>query len=163
MPPHLLLLKEAWERRALILAIAVVGLLALAKRQNETIAVLRASKPAVEFRDRVVEKRVVVRGAVRVVQVKAPDGTVTTTTDRAPETVTTDKDREKERTETPTQLSGVKRTRYAGVGIDPARSRYLRARAGLNFLNTWDVGVAADFDVQQRAVTRPIIELTYRF
>ncbi len=161
MPP-LLLLKAAWTHRALILAVAFVGLLALAKRQHETIAFLRG-RPTVDVRERIVEKRVVVRGPVRVVKIQAPDGTVTTTTDRAPETVVTDKDREKERTETPPQLGGAERTRYAGVGVDPARPRLWRVRTGLNVLGAFDLGMAADLDATARAVSRPMLELTYRF
>lgn len=163
MPQLLLLLKEAWERRTLVLAVAVVGLLALAKRQHETITLLRGA-PTVQFRDRVVEKRVVVRGPVHVVKVKSPDGTVTTTTDRAPETVTTDKDRDKERIEIPPAIPDpVRRTRYFGAGVDPARPDFVRARTGLTVFGTFDAGIAADFDVKKKAVSRPMIEITYRF
>jgi hypothetical protein len=60
-----------------------------------------AMKPRVEYRDRVVEKRVVVRGPTRIVKVEAPDGTKTTTIDKGAETATTDKDRDLARSETP--------------------------------------------------------------
>ena len=166
MPP-LLLLRQGWEHRALVLAVVVVGLLAMAKRQHETITLLRAA-PTVEFRDRVVEKRVVIRGPVRIVKevVKAPDGTTTTTTttDRAPETVTTDKDRDKERVEIPQQVpKDPRRTRYVGVGVDPAHPRLWRARTGLTVFGRFDAGMAADFDADSRAVTRPMLEISIRF
>lgn len=162
MPP-LLLLKQAWTHRTLVLAVVVVGLLAVAKRQHETITMLRAA-PTVEFRDRIVEKRVVVRGPVHVVKVKSPDGTVTTTTDRAPETVTTDKDRDKERIEIPPAIADPdRRTRYFGAGVDPARPDFVRARTGLTVFGAFDAGMAADFDVKKKAVSRPMLEITYRF
>ena len=142
MPP-LLLLKEAWTHRALVLAVAVVGLLALAKRQHETITLLRAA-PTVEFRDRVVEKRVVVRGAVRVVQVKAPDGTVTTTTDRAPETVTTDKAKESERVEVPPQLPAYVPYRYIGLSLTPLDWKRPRVSAGFALGRNLDAGAYWD-------------------
>lgn len=163
MLPLLTFLKEAWAHRQIVLVVAVVGLLALAKRQRETIVALRQA-PTVQFRDRIVEKRVVVRGAVKVVKVKAPDGTVTTTTDRSPETVTTDKDREKERVEVPPQLPQFEaRTRYFGVGVNPANPRLWRARTGLTVFGKFDAGMAADFDADARAVTRPMLEISYRF
>lgn len=163
----LLLLREAWTHRALVLAIAVVGLLALAKRQHEMITLLRAA-PTVQFRDRIVEKRVVVRGPVHVVKevVKAPDGTVIThvTTDLAPETVTTDKEMERERVEVPPQApDSTRRTRYAGFGFDPARPRLWRARTGLTVFRAFDAGMAVDFDSEAHAIIHPMLELTYRF
>lgn len=147
MIPLLSLIKEAWAHRALILAVAVVGLLAVAKRQQETIGALR-SRPAVEFRDRVVEKRVVLRGPVRVVKevVKAPDGTETTrtVTDRSPETVTTDKDREKERTETPPQVASVNPYRYIGLALTPLDWKRPRVSAGFTLWRHVDAGAYWD-------------------
>lgn len=145
--PLLLLLKQAWERRELILLALLLGLMAITRQQRATILALRA-RPTVEFRDRVVEKRVVVRGPVRIVKevVKAVDGTLTTRTitDRAAETINTDKDREKTRVETPPTLPpDSARTRYVGLALDPFdRGMPKRARAGLTFWNCLDAGVA---------------------
>lgn len=83
---------------------AVVLLLASWAHRGDRIKALEAAlgaKPKIEFRDRVVEKRVVLRGPVKIVKVEAPDGTKTTTTERAPETISTDKDRDVARVETP--------------------------------------------------------------
>ena len=146
MPP-LQLLRQLWDQRLLVLLVAVVLLAAVAKRQQETIAALRA-RPAVEFRDRVVEKRVVVRGPVRVVKevVKAPDGTETTrtTTDRAGETVTTDKDREKERTETPPQVAAAVPYRYIGLALTPLDWKRPRISAGFALGRNLDAGAYWD-------------------
>jgi hypothetical protein len=148
MPPFLLLLKQAWERRELILVVALVGLLAMAKRQHETITALRA-RPAVKFRDRIVEKRVVVKGPVRIVKevVKAPDGTETTrtTTDRAVETVNVDKDSEKERVEVPPQVPDAPLPyRYIGVALTPLDWKHPRASAGFAIGRHLDLGVYWD-------------------
>lgn len=165
--PFLLLLKQAWERRDLILVLALVFFVALSKRQHETITALHA-RPTVEFRDRIVEKRVLVRGPVRIVKdvVKAPDGTVTTrtTTDKAPETVSTDKAKEVDRIETPPKLPDAPRlSRYVGVALDPFdHGMPKRARVGLTLWQRVDAGVAweprrspHDGSVQ--------LEITYRF
>lgn len=120
-------------------------------RRGEKIASLEsalAAKPLVEFRDRVVEKRVVVKGDVRIVRevVKAPDGTVTSRTEtaRAPETVTTDKDRDVVRVETPICPAPHKvPARYAGLiwGADGYGGSWVKgARGGINVLENWDLG-----------------------
>lgn len=83
---------------------ALVFFVAAYKRESEKVAArdaIIAMKPRVEFRDRVVEKRVVVKGPVRVVREELPDGTKRTTTDRGAETIATDKSRDLARTETP--------------------------------------------------------------
>ena len=143
MLPLLPFLKEAWAHRQIVLAVAVVGLLALAKRQHETITLLRQA-PTVQFRDRIVEKRVVVRGAVKVVKVKAPDGTVTTTTDRAPETVTTDKEREKERVEVHPQFNASVPYRYIGLSVTPLDWKHPRVSAGFALGRNLDAGAYWD-------------------
>lgn len=132
---------------ALIGLALVVFLFASWLRRGERIAVLEqalAAKPKVEFRDRVVEKKVVVKGSVRVVKVEAPDGTKTTTVDRAPETVTTDKDRDVARTETPVCPPPRRLpSRYAGVimGADGYAGSWVKgARGGINVLENWDLG-----------------------
>ena len=146
--PLLLLLKQAYERRAIILALAVAFLLALSKRQHETIVALRQA-PTVEFRDRIVEKRVVVRGPVRIVKdvVKAPDGTITTrtTTDKAPETVSTDKAKEVERVEVPPQVPDAPLPyRYIGVALTPLDWKHPRVSAGFALGRNLDVGAYWD-------------------
>ncbi len=73
-------------------------------REREKVAsrdAIIAAKPRVEFRDRIVEKRVVVKGPVHVVTVQARDGSKTITVDRSAETISTDKARDLARTETP--------------------------------------------------------------
>lgn len=161
MPP-LLLLKLAWDHRDAVLLTLVLLLIGIIKNQHATITNLNG-KPTVQFRDRVVEKRVVIKGAVKVVTVQAPDGTKTTTVDRAPETVTTDKDRDKERLEIPPHIEEATRKRYAGLGVDPARPRLWRARTGLNLGGAVDIGMAADLDTTARKIDRPMLELSYRF
>lgn len=137
---------------AVAAAFLLVLLFASWLRRGEKIAALEAQlaeKPKVEFRDRVVEKRVVVRGPVRVVKevVQAPDGTKTTRTetDRAPETVSTDKDRDVARVETPVCPPPTRpKSRYAGLilGTDGyAGSPVKGARVGLNVWQSWDLGV----------------------
>lgn len=148
MPPLLPLLKEAWDRRALVLAVAVAFLLALAKRQHETITVLRGA-PTIEFRDRIVEKRVVVRGPVRIIKnvVKAPDGTITThiTTDKAPETATTDKAKEAERVEIPPRVPDAPLPyRYVGVALQPLDWQHPRVSAGFAVGRHLDLGAYWD-------------------
>jgi len=140
--PLLLLLKEAWGKRDLILVIAVVGLVALAKRQHEALQ----RRPQVEFVERVVEKRVIVRGPVRIIKdvVKAPDGTITTrtTTDRAAETVTSDKARDTERTEAPAASAAP--SRYVGLSANPLDWKRPRIGAGLALGAHLDVGAYWD-------------------
>lgn len=166
MPPLLLLLKTAWDRRDLILLTALLFLLGVAKSQHATITALRA-RPTVEFRDRVVEKRVIVKGPVRIVKevVKATDGTITTrtTTDKAPETTTTDKAKEVERVEVPPQVPDAPRTRYIGIALDPFdRGMPKRARAGLTLWSRIDAGVA--WEPRRSPRDGPVqIEMTYRF
>lgn len=133
------------------LAIAGAALLVLLfaswLRRGEKIAVLEsefAAKPRVEFRDRVVEKRIVVKGPVHVVTVQAPDGSKMTTVDRAPETVSTDKDRDVSRVETPIcpQPHRVP-SRYVGpiFGKDGYAGSWVKgARGGINVLENWDLG-----------------------
>jgi hypothetical protein len=126
---------------------AAVFLLALCKRQHETIVALRA-RPTVEFRDRVVERRVVVRGPVRVVKsvVKAPDGTITTntTTDKAPETTSVDKAKEAERVETPPQAPNRVQYRYVGLSLAPTDWRRPRVSLGVSLGRNLDVGAYWD-------------------
>jgi hypothetical protein len=114
-------------------------------RRGEEIASLKtiiAAKPRVEFRDRIVEKRVVVKGDVRIVRevVKAPDGTVTSRT----ETVTTDKDRDVVRIETPVCPAPHRApARYVGLiwGADGYGGSWVKgARGGINVLENWDLG-----------------------
>lgn len=148
MPPLLLLLKAAWERRDLLLLTAFLFLVGVVKSQHGTIAALRA-RPAVEIRDRIVEKRVVVRGPVRIIKevVKAPDGTETTrtTTDRAAETVSTDKDREKERVEVPPQIPDAPLPyRYIGVALTPLEWKHPRVSAGFAVGRHLDLGAYWD-------------------
>lgn len=131
---------------ALIGAALVVLLFVSWLRRGERIAVLEqavAAKPRVEFRDRIVEKRVVVKGPVRVVKVEAPDGTKTTTVDRAAETISTDKDRDVARSETPVCAPPrPAKTRVAGVLFGPhgfGGSWVEGGRLGLTFVDTWDL------------------------
>lgn len=163
MPP-LLLLKAAWRRRDILLLTACLFLVGVVKSQHGTITTLRAH-PSVEYRDRIVEKRVVAKGPVRIVKVKAPDGTVTTTTDRAPETITTDRERDKERLEIPPQLPPVaQRNRYAGLGVNPLDyTHQWRGRGGITLFGALDAGVAVDVEPQKLILSRPMVELTYRF
>ncbi len=130
------------------LAFAVVFLFASWLRRGEKIAALEsdlAAKPRVEYRDRIVEKRVVVKGPSRIIKVKGPDGTVTTTTDRAPETVSTEKDRDVENTETPICPPPYRpKSRYVGliVGKDGYQGSWVKGvRGGINVIENWDLGV----------------------
>lgn len=69
------LISQAWQHRALILAFAIAGLVALAKRQQEQIGGLKAR---LEMKPAVVERETVktVQGPVRVVEkiVEKPGG-----------------------------------------------------------------------------------------
>lgn len=130
------ILAAAWERRALILAVAVVFLLALCRRQQEA---LRA-RPAVEVRTEV--KTVRVAGPVHIVKqiVEKPgaERVVTITVDRAP--VTTTSDRDVERKETPACAPA--RRLYVGAGIDSVaawQKPYLRG-GGMVFDGMLGVG-----------------------
>lgn len=94
------------------------------QRRGEQIAArdaVIAAKPRVEFRDRIIEKRVTVRGPIQIVKVRTPDGTVTTTTNRSGETVTADKDRALERSETPVCPAHVAKTWGLGGALDLRR------------------------------------------
>lgn len=141
--PLLLLLKQAWEQREWLLLALLLSLMAIVRQQHGTIAALRG-RPSVELKDRIVEKRVVVRGPVRIIKdlVKAPDGTITTRTtiDRAAETVTSDKDREKERIEAPPQVLDALPYRYIGLAATPADYRHPRISAGIALGRHLDVG-----------------------
>ena len=140
--PLLLLLKQAWEYRTLILAFAVATLLAITLRQHEALQ----ARPRVEFVERVVEKRVIVRGPVRIIKdvVKAPDGTITTrtTTDRSAETVTSDKARDTERTEAPAAAASP--GRYVGLSVNPLDWKRPRIGAGLAIGAHLDMGAYWD-------------------
>lgn len=136
---------------AVAAAFLLVLLFASWLRRGERIATLEAAlaaKPKVEFRDRIVEKRVVVRGPVRVVKevVQAPDGTKTTRTetDRASETVSTDKDRDVARVETPVCPPPRRLpSRFAGVimGADGYAGSWVKGvRGGINVMENWDLG-----------------------
>jgi hypothetical protein len=131
-------------------AIAAVALLVLLfaswLRRGEKIASLEsqlAAKPRVEFRDKIVEKRVVVKGPVHTVTVLAKDGSKTTTTDRAPETVSTDKAKDAIRVETPICPPTHRQTRYAGLifGADGYGGSWVKGfRGGINVFENWDLG-----------------------
>lgn len=146
--PYLLLLKEAWAHREWVLLLLLLSAMALVRQQHGTIAALRA-RPTVAFRDRIVEKRVVVRGPVRIVKdvVKAPDGTITTrtVTDKAPETTSTDKDKVAERIETPPQvLDAPVPYRYIGVALAPLNWQHPRVSAGFALGRHLDLGAYWD-------------------
>jgi hypothetical protein len=131
-------------------------------KQGQRIAVLEAAlaaKPRVEFKDRVVEKRVVVKGPVHVVKVENADGSKTTTVDRAVETVNVDRDREHDRVETPVTVPGTEaKTRYAGV---LAGSRGLAGvRAGISLGRSWDLGAVV---VRRDRSNSVGAELTFRW
>ncbi len=132
---------------AICAAALLVLLFASWLRRGEKIAVLEAAldaKPRVEFRDRVVEKRVVVKGPVHVVTVQAKDGSKTVTVDRAPETISTDKARDVNRTETPICPPPYRaKSRYAGliVGANGYQGSWVKGiRAGINVFDSWDFG-----------------------
>lgn len=145
--PYLLLLKEAWERRDVVLLALLLGVGALVRQQHATINALRQT-PTVEFRDRVVEKKVFVRGPVRIVKdvVKAPDGTVTTrtTTDKAPETTVTDNSKEVERLEVPPAVPQAIPYRYIGLSLTPTDWRHPRVSAGFAIGRHLDAGAYWD-------------------
>lgn len=141
MPP----LRLPNRNEAALIGLAVLALLfASWLRRGEKIAVLEAqlaAKPRVEFRDRVVEHKVVVKGPTHVVTVQAPDGTKTTTVDRAPETISSDKDRDTQRVETPICPAPYRaKTRYAGVALAPDAWDRPRLSLGLTFADRVDVG-----------------------
>lgn len=133
---------------AALIGLAVLALLfASWLRRGEKISSLEAqlaAKPMVEFRDRVVEKRVVEKGPVHFVKVVAPDGTKTTTVDRAAVVVTTDKASDHERKETPICPQPHRApTRYFGPtwGKDGFAGSWVKgARGGINVMENWDLG-----------------------
>lgn len=133
---------------AALIALAIIVLLFVSwLRRGEKIATLEAAlaaKPRVEFRDRIVEKKVTVRGPVQVVTVIAKDGTKTITANRAGETVTSDKARDLERTETPICPAPYQaRTRYVHLAGDAAGP--YGGDIGLTLWDRWDVGVTGDW------------------
>ena len=146
--PPLLLLKEAWARRDLILAGMVVGLLALAKRQQEAIGGLRellAAKPRVEIREivKTVEKRVV--GPVRIVEkikyLPGGEKIVERVIERA--AVSTDRGAEMYavRVEVPVCPKERATRWYVGGGLSPGTSdNEWAARGGLTFKGRFDLG-----------------------
>ncbi len=151
MPLLLLLRKLRWPTKSeatVGAALLLVALFISWAHRGARIAELEtamAAKPRVEFRDRVVEKKVRVAGPVHVVTVQAPDGTKTTTVDRAVVTTTTDKARDTERTETPVCLPPRSpRTRFAGLllGPDGTGSWIEGARGGLNLFDRIDVAAS---------------------
>ncbi len=153
---------------AIAVAAAVVLLFASWLRRGEKIAALEAdlaAKPRVEFRDRVVEKRVVVKGPIRIVKVQAADGSVTTTTDRAPETVSTDKDKDVVKIETPICPPPSRpKSRYVGLiwGANGYRGSWVKgARAGINVLENWDLG--ANIVLEKSGETVPGAEISFRW
>ncbi len=136
---------------ALAASALVVLLFASWLRRGEKIARLEANlaaKPKIEYKDRIVEKRVVVKGPVRVVKVvvKSPDGTTTTQSisDKAEETVETDKARDVEKVETPICPPPRRApSRFFGfvVGRDGYQGSWIKGvRAGINVLENWDLG-----------------------
>lgn len=171
MPP-LLLLKEAWGHRALLLTIAVVGLLALTKRQQENIGALKAqlaAKPLVEASKHVAKASTRARGPVKTTKtvVTAPDGTKTATTvkEAAAETIasTSTSDEVRKETPAPAVATAPRRTRYVGLALDPfAQGRPRRARAGLTLWDRIDAG--ASWEPRRAPSDGALqIELTYRF
>lgn len=172
--PHLLpLLKEAWAHRALILVVIVVGLLAVAKRQQEAIGALKAQlamKPAVEASKHVEKDQKVARGPIKTTKtvVTTPDGTKTATTvkEAGPETVETATRTDEERREAPVAPPAPpapRRPRYVGLALDPSdRGMPTRARAGLTLWDRLDVGAAWE---PRRPPTDGAVQLevSYRF
>lgn len=184
-----LLLKQAWETRALILFTALVFFLALCKRQQETIAELRG-RPIIEHRDRIVEKIVLVSGPERVVNkivtVQGPErivekivkgdvverivyrDPVTTTTDTKTEKETdiavTTKTENKESTETPPQLPAESPyLSYVGFSVGPLdKSLPRRARAGRTLWRNIDAGVSWDTRTSPSAGGLQL-EVSFRF
>ncbi len=137
-------------------------------RRGEKIAALEselAAKPRVEFRDRVVEKRVVVKGPIRIIKVQSADGTVTTTTDRAPEIVSTDKDKEITRVETPIcPAARAVSSRYIGLiaGAAGYGGSWIKGfRGGVNILDNWDLG--ANVTREKSGATVFGADLTFRW
>jgi hypothetical protein len=137
----------------LALSAALVFFVALSARRGQRIAVLEttlAAKPRIEFRDRIVEKRVDVKGPVHIVKVEALDGSKTTTVDRSPETVTTDKNRDTAHTETPVcPPPGAQKTRWGHVTLDPERlpnpDAVRRVAGGWTLWDTLDLGGSYDW------------------
>lgn len=189
MLPLLQAIKEVWEQRTLILAFTVAFLVALTLRQHETIVALRQT-PTVEFRDRDVERLVVVRGPERVVEkivtVQGPERivekvvnnnvverivsreatttTTETTTDRAPETTSSEKTSETDKIATPPQGTLENQPyRYIGLALDPFdRGIPQRARAGVTLWRHLDAGVSWDPRLSPRAGGLQL-EVSFRF
>lgn len=139
------LLRLPNRNEAAIIGLALLALLLASwTRRGEKISALEAqlaAKPRVEFRDRVVEKKVVVKGPTHVVTVVAKDGSKTTTVDRAGETVTSDKNRDTQRVETPICPAPYRaKTRYAGVALAPDAWDRPRLSLGLTFADRVDFG-----------------------
>lgn len=145
--PLLLLLKEAWKHRELVLLALLLSAMAIVRQQRGTIIALRG-RPTVQFRDRIVEKRVVVKGPVRIVKdvVKAPDGTITTrtTTDKGVETTNVDKAKDVERIETPPQVPDSPPYRYIGLSATPTDWHHPRVSAGFAIGRHLDAGAYWD-------------------
>ena len=134
--PLLPLLKQAWEHRALILAVSIAFLVAICLRQREALT----RRPAVETR---VETRVetkVVRGPERIVEKLVKGKIVERVVYRDPVVIKTVKERESERSEKPVCLAP--RTRYAGVGVDMFNTGWKQPdlRAGLTVFELLDLG-----------------------
>lgn len=170
MPPLLpiKLLEEAWEHRALIAFTALIGLMALAKRQQETIGALRAElamKPRVEVREvtRTVVKRV--EGPVRVQEkiILQPGGEriIERVVDRGPVTTDSGSEVAQDRKESQPVLPARPRNRILGIGASPYDPRLASSvRAGYA-LGYFDISAAYHFYGPQEL--RPRIELGFRF
>lgn len=148
-----------------ILGLAVLGL----GCWRSGLEIERLKSERVEIQDTRVDNRTedVRRGPVKKVKtvVVAPDGTKTTTTstDSGAVEIRKTANVEASHKETPPPPSRT-RTRYVGLGVNPlAYTREWRARAGMNVLGAFDAGVALDLNPARLHLTRPMVELTYRF
>src|SRR3990167_667968 len=140
------------DRREKVLASAGLALLALALVQDSRIRELKtvlAAKPKIEYREKIVEKRVEVKvaGPVRIVEkiVTRPDGASETTRETFREATRTESGTERaseqDRKEAPMGLPARSHPRWAHVALDPFGS-FLprRASAGLTLWDRLDVG-----------------------
>lgn len=161
------LLEEAWKHRALIAFTALVGLMAVAKRQQETIGGLRAElamKPHVEAqaRARTAVKRVQapVKVTTRVTTLPSGESVKERILERGTVVTETDTESKTDTKETP-QSREVAYNRIVGVGtspMDPQKAVSVKAGYSLGRID-----LLAAYHFYGPAELRPRLEIAFRF
>ncbi len=146
---------EAWDHRALVLLVALVGLLAFCVRQHDDIVILKNSKPAVveHLQSKIVKgpERVI----VKTVTMPGGETIVTRYIDRASETI----DKKEDIKETPIKTAHDKRW-IVGAGVDPLHSTdSAYVRGGVTIFNRLDLSLGHTLVGPGRAIA----DVAWRF